>query len=392
MSTNGNSGVLVPHTAPSTPSRIGQATAVEQSRAVAEVEAAIVVAMRHPRNVPAAIEAMRESCSQPALAERAFFRFPRGGQTVSGPSVHLARELARVWGNFQYGIAELRRDDEYGQSEMIAFAWDVQTNTRNSSAFIQPHMRDKRDGPERLTDMRDIYESNANAGARRVREAIFASLPTWFVEEAKDLCDNTLKNGGGKPLAQRVADAISAFGSIGVSQAGLEAKTGQPSSKWTEHDVAQLGVIYKSIQRGEISKDEEFPAGSERTTVADLIGTSPQAAAVSPPAAGAPPPAPEPQGERPETPVELSNEPGSVTTEQVNSLWQLATSRYEFTKDDKGHWWQACEHLIGRKLTGGTVGNLSAREAAHLLDDILPAIAKRDDLIVRLAAPPGETQ
>ena len=291
MSSNGNGGVLVPHTAPATPARIGQATAVEQSRAVAEVEAAIVVAMRHPRNVPGAIEAMRESCAQTALAERAFFRFPRGGQTVSGPSVHLARELARVWGNFQYGIAELRRDDEYGQSEMIAFAWDVQTNTRNSSAFIQPHMRDKRDGPERLTDMRDIYESNANAGARRVREAIFASLPTWFVEEAKDLCNKTLMNGGGKPLATRVADAIAVFGKAGITAGQLEAKTGLASGKWTEHDVAQLSVIYRSLQRGEISKEEEFPADAARTTAAELLGgdsKDPAAPPAAPPAPAVP--------------------------------------------------------------------------------------------------------
>ena len=270
IATGGN-GRLVPHTQPA---RVGQATAVEQSRAVAEVEAAIVVAMRYPRSVPAAVEAMREACRQSRLAEKAFFRFPRGGQTVSGPSIHLARELARVWGNFQYGTAEMVRDDNRGQSEMLAFAWDVQTNTRNSSTFIVPHMRDKKGGPELLTDMRDIYENNANNGARRVREAIYASLPTWFVEEAKDLCAQTLSDGGGKPLAQRVADAIATFGRIGISQAQMEAKLGQPHVKWIEQDVATLSVIYRSIQRGEISKDEEFPSAADRVTAADIIGTS----------------------------------------------------------------------------------------------------------------------
>ena len=252
--------------------RLGQATAVEQSRAVAEVEAAIVVAMRHPRSVPAAVEAMRETCKQTRLAERAFFRFPRGkddnGKTqfVTGASVHLARELARVWGNFQYGISELARDAD--RSEMVAFAWDVQTNTRNSSTFIVPHARDTKAGVKQLEDLRDIYENNANAGARRVREAIFASLPTWFVEEAKELCSRTISEGGGKPLAQRVADAIATFGNIGITVGQLEAKTGTPSAKWTEHDVAQLSVIYRSVQRGEIRKDDEFP--SERVTVAEV--------------------------------------------------------------------------------------------------------------------------
>jgi hypothetical protein len=252
------------------PSRLGQATAVEQSRAVAEVEAAIVVAMRHPRNVPAAIEAMRETCRRKELADRAFFRYSRGGSPVTGPTVHLARELARVWGNIQYGLSELRRDDEYGQSEMLAFAWDVQTNARCSSVIINPH-RGYTGGRE-LTELRDIYENNANVGSRRVREAIFAVLPAWFTEEAKDICAKTIADGGGVPLPQRIANAIEVFGNLGITIPQLEAKLGLPTARWTDQDVAQLRVIRQSLLRGEISKDDEFPAAQQRVTADEITG------------------------------------------------------------------------------------------------------------------------
>ncbi|MCZ7413106.1 hypothetical protein [Streptomyces sp. WMMC897] len=252
------------------PSRIGQGTAVEQSRAAAEVQAAVVVAQQCPRNIQSAVAEMRESCKQMGLAERAFYRYPKGGQTITGASVHLARELARCWGNVQYGLTELRRDDEYGQSEMQAFAWDVQTNSRNSSTFIVPHRRDTRDGPKQVTDMRDIYELNTNQGSRRVRESIFAILPPWFVEEAKDICNQTLRNGGGKPLAQRVADAIKTFEGIGVTSDRIEARLERDSGKWTEHDVAQLIVIFKSIQRGEVTAEDEFPP--QRVSVDEITG------------------------------------------------------------------------------------------------------------------------
>lgn len=275
------------------PARVGQGTAVEQSRAVAEVQAAIVVAQQCPRDINAAIAEMRQSCTQPYLAEKAFFRFPRAGQTVSGPSVHLARELARCWGNVQYGLAELRRDDEYGESEMQAFAWDVQKNSRNSSTFIVPHKRDQKGGPKQLTDMRDIYENNANNGARRVREAIFAILPPWFVEEAKELCGRTLRDGGGKPLNLRIADAIKAFEGLGVTSDRIEAKLSRPSGKWTEHDVAQLLVIFRSVQQGEVSAEDEFPS---RVTVEEIHQQASQ-----PPAA--------PAGESPEWPA--AAQPGS---------------------------------------------------------------------------------
>ncbi|WP_217698370.1 hypothetical protein [Streptacidiphilus griseoplanus] len=256
------------------PARLGQGTAVEQSRAVAEVQAAIVVAQQCPRNIHAAVAEMRESCKQMTLAERAFYRYPKGGQTITGPSVHLARELARCWGNVQYGLVEMRRDDEYGQSEMQAFAWDVQTNSRNSSTFIVPHRRDTKNGPQQVTDMRDIYELNTNNGARRVREAIFAILPPWFVEEAKVLCAQTLKDGGGKPLAQRIADAIRLFEGLGVAVDRIEEKIGRPSEKWNEYDVAQLAITYKSLQRGEVRVEEEFPP--PRVTADEVLRGTPK--------------------------------------------------------------------------------------------------------------------
>ncbi|WP_174505169.1 hypothetical protein [Streptacidiphilus carbonis] len=245
------------------PGRLGQGTAVEQSRAVAEVQAAIVVAQQCPRNIQAAMAEMRTSCTQLFLAEKAFYRFPRAGQTVSGPSVHLARELARCWGNLQYGLVEMRRDDDYAQSEMQAFAWDVEKNSRNSSTFIVPHLRDTKQGPKKLTDTRDIYELNTNNGARRVREAIFAILPPWFVEEAKQICMQTLQSGGGeKPLAQQIADALARFsGELGVSEQRITGKYG-PIVNWTTHEVAQLRIIYRSLKNGEVTVEQEFPTAA----------------------------------------------------------------------------------------------------------------------------------
>jgi hypothetical protein len=246
----------------------GQATMVEQQRAVAEVQGAILVAQNVPRDEIQAKLAMLDSCGQPHLAERAFFRFPRGGQQVSGPSVHLARELARCWGNIQYGVKEMRRDDEVGESEMLAFAWDVQTNTRTETTFIVPHKRDKRGGPERLTDMRDIYENNANAGARRVRECIFAVLPPWFTEQAKEACLQTNVDGGGKPLVDRVSEALERFAGVKVTRDQLERKVGRKVGVWTAQDVAVLVPVYRSIVSGEATREQEFPP--EQVSVADL--------------------------------------------------------------------------------------------------------------------------
>ena len=263
------------------PAHISQSTAVEQSRAVAEVQAAVIVAQQCPRNHAAARAEMRASCENLQMAERAFFRFPRSGQSVTGITVDLARELARCWGNVQYDIHELSRDETQGVSEVRAWAWDVQTNTRSSRTFIVPHKRDKRGkNPERVTDVRDIYELTANMGARRLRVAITAILPPWFVEEAKAICAATLERGDGRPMPERIDAAVAAFDSIGVSLDRIEQKLGRKRDNWDQYDIAMLTVTYKSLTRGELKADEEFP--QQRVTVAEITGAAKQAAPQDP--------------------------------------------------------------------------------------------------------------
>lgn len=255
--------------------RVGQATAVEQSRAVAEVRGAILLAMEKPRDKAAAIAEMEESCRIKELAESAFYKFPRGGQSVTGASIHLARELARCWGNINYGIKELARDDGHGQSEMLAFAWDLETNARAETVFIVPHLRDARGKPQPLTDVRDIYENNANMGARRLREQIFAVLPKWFTERAEGICHDTLQNGGGDPLPVRVAAMVKAFEAIGVSKARVEKKVGCAADKIDAVALANLSIAYKSIRRNEVQIADEFPEDKAAQAEAALKAAAP---------------------------------------------------------------------------------------------------------------------
>lgn len=236
-----------------------QATVVEQSRAVAEVQSAFVMAQHRPRDRVRALNEALESCRTMEVAESAFFKFNRGNGTVSGESIHLARELARCWGNIFYTVSELDRDDERHRSEMVAYAIDLETNTQSRITFIVPHVRDTKSGAKTLTDMRDIYENNANMGARRLRECIFSVLPPYLVKAAAEQCRATLESGQDeKPLVERVAEAMEAFENIGVSKERIEAKLG-PASGLTAVDVANLRISYQSIRRGEITAAEEFP-------------------------------------------------------------------------------------------------------------------------------------
>jgi hypothetical protein len=244
-----------------------EATAVEQARAVAEVAAAVKVAQEFPRDEDAARQQMLRACSTLALAERAFYSVPNRG---TGPSVHLARELARCWGNLQAGMIELRRDDAAGESEMQAFAWDVEHNTRAVRSFINPHVRMKGKQRQALVDTTDIINSNNSAAARALRETIFNVLPVWFVEEAKAACQATLKRGDGEPIDVRIAKAEGAFARLDVTTAQLEKRLGRSRDRWDEQDVATLLVLWQSLSSGETTVEAEF--GNDQAVTADEIG------------------------------------------------------------------------------------------------------------------------
>lgn len=242
-----------------------QATAVEQARAVAEVAAAVRVAQDCPRNTDRAIGEMRDACGRMSLAQAAFYKVPNRG---NGPSVALARELARIWGNIQYGVHELRRDDAAGVSEIQAFAWDVQTNTRSTRTFQVPHQRMREGKRVPLVDLGDVYLNNQNIGARAVRECIFTVIPRWLTDEAEDLCRRTLKDGDGKPLAQRIDDMVQVFAALGVRQPQIEKRLGRKRGQWDAGDVASMVITYQSIQRSETTIDDEF--GASKASVQDL--------------------------------------------------------------------------------------------------------------------------
>lgn len=279
------------------PDRVGQGTLIEASRAATQVQAAVIMAKQFPRDENMARAKILRACANPGLAENAFYSVPRGDKIARNGSIHLARELARIWGNTDFGVVELRRDDVHGQSEMQAYCWDLETNTRVAAIFIVPHRRDLSGGKSKpLASMSEIYETNANAGARRLRECIRTVIPRHIFDEAEAACDATLKapkddKGVEVPLAVRIERILANYTSLGVDQAQLEKRFGKARADWTPDEALQLWTLGRSIQNGETTVAEAFP--QERVSVDSL-----------PPAPVAPPVAPQPPAVEDQAPVE----------------------------------------------------------------------------------------
>jgi hypothetical protein len=323
------------------PARLSQGTAIEQSRAVAQVQAAVLVARQYPREEQRALRAMAEACARPQLANRAFYEYRRGGERVTGPTIRLAQELARIWGNVDFGLAELSLDAEAGQSEMLAYAWDLESNARFSQIVIVQHVRDKKVNgvkvAERIKDQRDVYELNTSNAARRLREAIRRIVPDWFFEEAESRCLATLENpGDGLTLAQRIARMATAFERYGIDVPRLEARVGKPVSEWTGFDLGQLTIAGESLKRGDITAEDAFPQA--RVTAAEVAGqtasptTAPAPSAERHPTPDAPPiPAPvdEPADQHP------TEAPPTLMKQIVDAGRERGWTAVELTADFK---------------------------------------------------------
>lgn len=261
----------------------GQATLIEQSRAQQQVNVQALLARQFPRDLQHVTTMAQDACQRYAVAKRAFFKYPRSGKAVTGLTIHIARELARCWGNLDYGIAELKRDSTEKRSEMMAWAWDLETNARVSNIFIVPHSREKDGEMIALSMARDLYEHNANLGARRLRECIFNVLPDWLVAAAEEECKETLqhgadRHGGGakaKPLAERIEDCIHRFARLGVTVEQLEAHVSKTRDQWGKEEISELGTTYTSLKEGSLTKEQAFEEVS--TTAEEILAQANEA-------------------------------------------------------------------------------------------------------------------
>ncbi|ANB83312.1 hypothetical protein [Bacillus amyloliquefaciens] len=235
----------------------GVTTEAMVSRQAQEVQAAMVIAKKFPRDVYAAFDRIKKACERRLLAENAVYEYPRGGTKVSGPSIRLAEALAQNWGNIDYGIMEL--EQKAGESSVMAYAWDLETNTRQTKIFTVKHERKARGSITKLDDPRDIYEMVANQGARRVRACILGVIPGDIVDAAVDMCQKTLISGHKEPLEDRLRSAFSLFKKeFGITKEMIQEYIGSNVDAFTEQDFLKIGRIYTSLRDGMAKKEDYF--------------------------------------------------------------------------------------------------------------------------------------
>lgn len=235
------------------------------SRQAQEVQAAMVIAKKFPRNEAESFNRIMQACKRKTLAEQSMYEYPRGDTKVTGPSIRLAEAMAQNWGNMDFGIIELEQKN--GESQVMAYAWDLETNTRQTKIFSVPHVRATRKGNKALSDPRDIYELVANQGARRLRACILGVIPGDVIEAAIVQCNTTLLGQNKAPLADLVREAVALFSQdYGVTVVMLEKFIGCKSESFSMNDLVRLKKVYRALKDGMAKREDYFelvPAADE---------------------------------------------------------------------------------------------------------------------------------
>jgi hypothetical protein len=223
-------------------------TAASIARAQQEVQGAIIIAKRFPRNEDECRAKLLRACKRPEFAEDAEYEFPRGNGNVNGPSVYLAREAARIWGNIHYG-AEILRDD--GDTRIIrCFAWDMETNTRPIQDDSFRKLVYRKQGGWVEPDERDLRELTNRRAAIGYRNCILEVIPSDLIREAVTVARKTLKDKAAADPDGERKRIVDAFAEINVMPTRLDQILGHPLAEASPDEIARLRGIYKSIRDG----------------------------------------------------------------------------------------------------------------------------------------------
>lgn len=254
--------------------------------AAREIETALILAAKRPRNEAASVLRIEKACGRPSLAGDAIYSFPRGRQRVTGPSVVLARELARCWGNLRWGCDVLPSSPEL--IHIRAWAWDLEANTKVTAedrfkALIQRRTKRTDADGKPITewiepDERDLRELINRRAAFGIRNCLLQMIPADVVDLALARCSETsAKAARGELTASReevLRNLVRVYDDFGVTQAMIEKRLGKALVEITPEELKDLRTDYRSIKDGNSRAGDHFESASTASQAPAEAGES----------------------------------------------------------------------------------------------------------------------
>ena len=186
-----------------------------------------------------------------------FYRFPvrgPGGSTqhIEGPSIKLANNVAREFGN---NVTEIRELDVGDAWIFYARFTDIETGFSMERAFRQR----KGQATIRTKDVDRALDIAYQVGQSKAIRNVIVNALGVYCDYAFEEAQNSLIDKIGRDLANWREKTIKGFAKMAVAIERVERVIGRAAKDWTAPDLAQVIAMARSITDGMATADETFP-------------------------------------------------------------------------------------------------------------------------------------
>lgn len=219
----------------------------------ASIDVQIATARRYPRALKAVKGQILDLATlDEETAEQCFYSLPRGGKTISGPSVRLAEIAVSCYQHLRAGARVIDNDGKSVTAQGVCH--DLQNNV---CIVMETKRRiTKKDGSTFDEDMQ-IVAGNA-AAAIAFRNAVFKVIPSALIKPAYDAA-RAIAIGTQKTLKERQARCMDQFSKLGVDPDRVCALVGKLTVD--EIGLTEIEILigaFNSIRQGDATIEQIF--------------------------------------------------------------------------------------------------------------------------------------
>jgi hypothetical protein len=194
-----------------------------------------------------------------------FYRFPvrskEGQQWIEGPSIKLANEVARIWGNCATEVREVDVGDAW---VFYARFTDFETGFQMERAYRQYKT-------QMSIKTGDIGRAQAGAyqtgQSKAIRNVICNSLQ-MYSDFAFEQAQNSLVDKIGRDVENYRERAVAELGRMSIDVHRVERVIGRATKQWLAPDLARLASMLQAIKDGMATAEEQFPEAADKQVAA----------------------------------------------------------------------------------------------------------------------------
>lgn len=226
----------------------------------AEIDVQITTAKRYPRTISMVKKKMLEFATlDQETAASCFYKLPRGGKVIEGPSIRLAEIATSCFQNLRVETKVVDTDTTSANPHVTirAMCFDLENNVAVAVEKRRRIVGKKSKGG--VPDEDDINLATNAGSAIALRDAVFKVVPLALVKPVFEQAKRTA-TGDVKTLSERRGKCVETFSKIGIDQARLLAKLDKKSVEDIGlEDLELLIGLFTAIKDGQANIDEEFP-------------------------------------------------------------------------------------------------------------------------------------